>query len=335
VALRQYKLELLSIVFILLSISTSFFKQTPPDELFSFSKERAGIVHKVKDRVSLKEKPIITLAATGDVMLGRTVNYQILKNKDPRFPFKKVKDILESADIAYINLENPFTDPCPMSSTGMIFCAPPSSIKALSFAGIDVVNLANNHTKNYGQAGYDSTIESLAKESISYSDSENLATVKVGNTTLGFLGFDLVSKNLSDEKVVTKIKDAAQKVEVLIVGFHWGNEYQRKSNEIQQKYGHAAVDAGADLVIGHHPHVIQDTEEYNGVLIVYSLGNFIFDQMWSEATREGVIGVFNFKNDRLYGYEFIPIYINNFSQPEEVADSEKAEKILSSLRNNK
>jgi poly-gamma-glutamate synthesis protein (capsule biosynthesis protein) len=277
------------------------------------------------------EDSIATLVVTGDVMLGRAVNLQIDKYKDPYFPFRKVKSLLESSDIAYINLENPIVDPCPSSTTGMIFCAPTSSIKALTYAGIDVVNLANNHTRNYGQVGYNSTIEYLEKESILYNDSDNIAEMKVGNTTFVFLGFDLVSRDWKKSEVAVRVANAESNVDVLVVGFHWGREYSSKPTEEQREVARLVIDLGADLVIGHHPHVIQPIEVYNGVPIAYSLGNFVFDQMWSERTKEGVVGKYRFKDGKLFDYEFIPIYINNLGQPEVVKDSQKADKIMSLL----
>jgi poly-gamma-glutamate synthesis protein (capsule biosynthesis protein) len=333
VVLRQYKLELLSAAFILLLVFVLFLQRySPAKKLPDVSRAGDRVVGEIENKVVSKEEQIITLIVTGDVMLGRMVNYQMIKNEDSHFPFRKAKEILESADMTYINLENPLVDPCPILSGGIVFCAPTSSVKALGFAGVDVVNLANNHTRNFGQGGYNSTVKYLEKESILFSDSDNLAEIVVGETKFGFLGFDLVSKNWSDEKVRVEIKDASEQVDVLVIGFHWGREYQKRSNATQQGFGHAAIDAGADLVIGHHPHVIQELEEYNGALIAYSLGNFVFDQQWSEATRKGVIGIFNFRGSQFYSYEFIPIYINSLSQPEVVTEFEKAERILALLR---
>jgi poly-gamma-glutamate capsule biosynthesis protein CapA/YwtB (metallophosphatase superfamily) len=315
--------ELLSVLFgvllvlvVVLFLSVDFFVKKPTARKYSES-------GKIKP-----DEPTITLVTTGDVMLGRSVNLQIIKNNNPGFPFEKVASFLSPADITYINLENPLTDPCPQTDEGMIFCAPTSSAKGLTYAGFDVVNLANNHTKNFGQAGYQQTIDALNKESILYSDSDNLAEVHEGDTKFGFLGFDLVSKKMLENDIKSKIAIAKNRVDILVVGFHWGQEYSKTPSEYQRKIARLAIDSGADLIIGHHPHVVQSIEVYKDKVIFYSLGNFVFDQLWSEETRKGELARFVFKDKKLVSYGVIPIYINNFYQPEISLNSNAKSDIL-------
>jgi poly-gamma-glutamate synthesis protein (capsule biosynthesis protein) len=111
---------------------------------------------------------------------------------------------------------------------------------------------------------------------------------------------------------------------------HAGYEYQTYPNQQQKEFAEAAVDSGAELVLGHHPHVVQTTEVYNGGYIIYSLGNLVFDQMWSEETREGIIARCQFLNSEVRSVEFIPIKIENYSQPR-LANEAESDKILSRM----
>jgi poly-gamma-glutamate synthesis protein (capsule biosynthesis protein) len=119
--------------------------------------------------------------------------------------------------------------------------------------------------------------------------------------------------------------------DIIIVAFHWGIEYTDMPSERQKQLAHLAVDSGADLVLGNHPHWIQPVEIYQDKLIVYAHGNFVFDQMWSEKTREGVIGRYVFYDDKLVDAQFIPIYISSYGQPD-LAESPRKEKILETMK---
>lgn len=263
-----------------------------------------------------KNEGPITLIAVGDVMLGRSVNAKMRKLNDFKYPFLKTADFLKSADLTFANLESPFFDDCPTTNTGMIFCADSRAIEGLVFAGIDVVNLANNHLRNYGETGMKKTVELLNKDNLSIIGlNDNLVQKEIRGTKFGFLGFDLTS-GYQEEKIIKTVQGNNSKVDVLIVSFHWGNEYAQKPSARQIELAHQIIDAGADLILGHHPHVIQPTEEYQGKLIVYSLGNFIFDQPWSEETKKGLVGIFTFEDKRLISSEFKEVYIRDYSQPD-------------------
>lgn len=267
-------------------------------------------------------------------MLGRSVQARTHESGDPMYSFRYVHDFLASADITLINLENPLLDPCPTTTTGMTFCAPTSVVESLTFAGVDVANLANNHTRNYGASGYESTRTALRTNGILPSDAMDLVIVEQNDITFGFLGFDIVTSWPDEPELLARVRDADQQVDVLVVSVHRGVEYVRDPSVRERTLLRSVVDAGADLVIGHHPHVVQPVEEYRGALIVYSLGNFIFDQMWSQDTREGVVGRFTFANNMLSSYEFIPIFISRVGQPMEVVDTGQKTRILGRLRAN-
>lgn len=265
----------------------------------------------------LKEKEeVITLIAVGDVMLGRSVNAKMRSLNDFTYPFLKTASLLKSADLSFINLESPFYSDCPTTNEGMIFCADPKVTEGLLLAGIDIANLNNNHIRNYGNEGLNLTQNLLADNKIDFLGPENNFLVKeIRGTKIGFLGFDLTSGYQKD-KIIEQVAKEKDKVAILIVSFHWGIEYAPEPSLKQIELAHQIIDAGANLILGHHPHVIQKTEDYHDGQIVYSLGNFVFDQPWSEATKTGLIGIFTFQEDKLVKSEFKEIYIQNYSQPE-------------------
>ncbi|MCJ7792384.1 MAG: CapA family protein [Candidatus Marinimicrobia bacterium] len=263
--------------------------------------------------LKIKEEPSI-LMAVGDVMLGRSVNAKMRSLNDFTYPFQKTADFLKTADLTLINLEAPFYQPCPITNEGLQFCADLLAVKGLVFAGIDIANLANNHLNNYGSEGVSLTKQILQENSIGPLE-EKLIIKTIKGTKLGFLGFDLTS-GYQEEKILAIVKEAKPKVDLLIVSFHWGMEYAQEPTNKQINLAHQVIEAGANLILGHHPHVIQKVEDYQGGQIVYSLGNFIFDQPWSEATKKGLVGVFTFENKKLVKSEFKKVYLQDFCQPE-------------------
>lgn len=288
-----------------------------------------------------------TLVFGGDVMLSRVVGQKMVKYNNYNWPFEKVSDIFSRADIASINLESPFTkDDNHLVLTGSFsFDADPKSISGLNLAGIDVVTLANNHFGNQGQQGMADTFDLLSENKIEYigagknlSEAHEGKIIEANGIKFGFLGYaypdDLyvASENksgLANMDTLLAKKDVAEfkkQVDVLIVEMHAGIEYVNTPNKQQKDFAHGVIDAGADLVIGHHPHWVQITEVYKGKPILYSLGNLIFDQMWSRETQQGGIAQVVYKNKSLDSIKIIPIHINDYGQPQIVADSlEKAE----------
>ena len=262
---------------------------------------------------STNNKTQTTLIAVGDIMLGRFVNIQMLKEKDWRYPFLNTADLTSSADITLGNLEAPFFDSCPTTATGMIFCVRPEAIEGLKFAGFDVLSIANNHILNYGPKGLESTKKILSDNKISFSDPNNITIKQFNNTSFGFLSFDLIT--FPNTPVIEEVKKYSPQVDVLIVSLHWGAEYKKEPALFQKELAHQIIDAGAKIIIGHHPHVAQPTEEYKNGLIFYSLGNFVFDQPWSEETKKGNIAKIIFDGKNIKTYEEIPVYIEN-SQPQ-------------------
>jgi len=260
-------------------------------------------------------QPEIKVLVAGDVMLGRTVMGRSLDSGDPKYPFLKVAERLWKADLTFVNLENPIVTNCPRQTTSLVFCADPQMLEGLTYSGVDVVTLGNNHSRNYGQKGLDETQMFLNEKGIAATGLGSLVTKKVAGTTFGFLGFNFVDINpkSSDYDLVA---DSDKKVDVLVVGVHWGAEYQATANLRQRKIAAELVKAGADVVVGHHPHWVQDMEYLDGKPVYYSLGNFIFDQMWSEKTKEGLVVELTFKDKKLVGEKKLPIYMREWAQPQ-------------------
>lgn len=255
-----------------------------------------------------------TVLSVGDIMLGRYCNVQMLKRKDFRYLFSNTANFTSSADITFGNLEAPFLENCPTTETGMVFCARPEAIEGLAFGGFNLLSIANNHILNHGQEGLEQTKNLLSKNNIQFSDSNNLTKKELNNVNFGFLSFDLVT--YPNTQVIEKVKENISKVDVLIVSLHWGAEYQKEPGSQQKKLAHELLDAGVKIILGHHPHVTQPTETYGNGLIFYSLGNFIFDQPWSEATKQGQIAKITFEGEKIKSYEVVPIYIQTYCQPQ-------------------
>ena len=212
----------------------------------------------------------------------------------------------------------------------MIFCGDKKNVEGLVFSGVDIANLANNHIDNYGQEGIDQTLQILKENRIDYIGLDNILIKEIKGVKIAFLGFNFVGGLGNSQQVAGQVKQAKNLANLVIVSFHWGDEYVFEPNDLQIELAHLAIDNDADLIIGHHPHVVQTIEEYKGKLIVYSHGNFIFDQMWSLETQQGIVGKYTFSDNKLVDYEFIPIQIENYSQPR-ILEGEGAKQVLEKL----
>lgn len=274
----------------------------------------------------------ITLLVTGDVNLARSINLEILRQKNPQFPFLQTKKILKSTDISLINLETPLTHPCIPTASGMKFCSSWQNVSGLLSSGIDLASLANNHSQDQGTAGFKETGQVLIKNGIHPLIQDSPVQVKLKGKKLTFLAYDLIWHRFSLAEMEASITRAHAQSDLLILFFHWGNEYTSNPSEFQRQVAQVAVDSGADLVLGSHPHWVQAIENYKHHLIVYSHANFIFDQNWSPETREGIIGLYTFKDSNLSLVNFVPVYINDHFQAEP-ASGKTADSIFQRLIN--
>lgn len=230
-----------------------------------------------------------TILFTGDIMLGRSVMGASLDNNDSYYPFRKTADFLKSADITFANLENPIINNCPRHVGGFKFCTSPEIARGLLYSGIDIVSLANNHSENYGKEGFEQTKKNLTNMNIDYIGDNNLVVKEIKNTKFGFLGFNYTFGFNNLDRDLALIAGCHPAIDICIVGVHWGEEYKAVASSMQQAVSRKMIESGADIVIGHHPHWVQNNEIINGKPVYYSLGNFVFDQMWSEETKKGLV----------------------------------------------
>jgi poly-gamma-glutamate capsule biosynthesis protein CapA/YwtB (metallophosphatase superfamily) len=285
---------------------------------------------------TLSAEQVRTIVATGDVLVARQVNIHVQESQDPNWPFEKTAPLLRDADIAFINLETPLISNCPLKNSGFQFCGEASNVQGLLYAGIDVVNIANNHASNYGREGVLETHAVLGSNGLLVSGINGPVYTTIRGITFAFVGYNEVNTQLGiahvvPELIASEVAQAKNTADIVVVQFHWGVEYTHQPTRHQRELAHLAIDNGADLIIGNHPHWWQAVELYKEKMITYSHGNFVFDQMWSQETREGVVGRYTFYNNRLITAEFIPIIIYDYGQPQIAVDPVKRDTILSSM----
>ncbi|MEK9186325.1 MAG: CapA family protein [Patescibacteria group bacterium] len=303
------------------------------------SQNRKKDINAILTWLESEESPSIkgaSLIFVGDIMLDRDVEKSVINNGgDFSFLFQKAGFIKEY-DIAFGNLEGPVSDKGGDLNNLYSFRMRPEALSALKEAGFDVLSVANNHTGDWGKNAFEDTLFRLEKENIlavggglSKSDAARPKIIGVNELKIGFLGFSDLGPNwlkaaqdkagilITDESFVEIVGEAAKEVDALIVSLHFGEEYQKIHNKRQEYLSRAAIDNGARIVIGHHPHVAQDTEEYKDGLIAYSLGNFIFDQDFSEETMKGAaLEIILAKNGTIKSSQIKTIQLNRFYQPE-------------------
>ena len=290
------------------------------------------------------EKKTISVVLVGDIMLNRGVEYMMKTegNGDFRFPFSKIAKDLKKADILFGNLEGPISDKGIKVGSIYSFRAEPEAIEGLTFAGFNLISLANNHAFDYGREALEDCLAKLSKAGIDYVGAgfnegeayggRTPVIKEIEGTKIGFLAYTNLGpeswkaseKNsgiawISEkdfEKIKKDIENAKSQADILIVSLHAGEEYAAEPTQFQIEFSKAAIDAGADLVIGHHPHVVQKSEKYKDKWIFYSLGNFVFDQSFSQETMRGKILEILIKDGKIN--ELIPkkIKLNNYFQPE-------------------
>jgi len=261
-------------------------------------------------------------------MFSRAVRREILAARDPALPFRKMAPMLAASDIAFVNLESPFSDQGPYREGGLIFHAAPDMIAGLKLAGIAIASTANNHSRDCAAHGVEFTVAWLRAHGIepvgsgeSEAATHNGIVLERHGIRFGFLGYTYDQSNgnwkdvdpriaLADPKAVCRDVIAIRKrADVVIVSMHHGIEYTLKPTAAQVAFAHAAIDAGAKLVIGHHPHVVQPSENYRDGLIFYSLGNFIFDQYHREETQHGEVVQISFVGRNILATHVMPVKI--------------------------
>jgi poly-gamma-glutamate synthesis protein (capsule biosynthesis protein) len=234
------------------------------------------------------------LLFVGDIMLDRLVRDTIDRNGLP-YIVENIQPLFVDLNAAVGNLEGTVTDNPSISAkdySKLKFTFASTTLPQLKGLGFTGVSLANNHALDFGPAGYDETVKNLEENNFFFFGSplnnKNLSTIqKINGESLCFVGFHALY-NPSTKSVLDEIVRIKPECTFLIVFAHWGVEYKQYESDAQRAAAHEFVDAGADLVLGAHPHVIEPVEIYKDKAIFYSLGNFIFDQGFSLATRQGL-----------------------------------------------
>lgn len=298
---------------ILRNYSDNPFSQTTETFVKSESASNAQLIdyyNKGQEAAKSQTPKQASFIMTGDIMLSRTVGQKIKQSGNVFLPFQKMADILNSTDFNFANYEgaisgNNFITP----HDSLVFNVPPDFNQGLSKYNFQIVSLANNHAADQGPAGIKYTKDYLSKIGITgigtgqdKAEAWQGAIKDINGLKIAFLAASYASANdngQSDNYMVARTKDMEslrdrvaelrQNADVVVVSMHSGKEYSREPNSSQQEFARAAIDYGADLVVGHHPHWIQTMEVYKNKKIFYSLGNFIFDQEWSQNTKEGLV----------------------------------------------
>lgn len=304
-------------------------------------------------------KYTVTLNAVGDIMLARHVG-RLLETNGQDYSLKLLGPSLAEGDITFANLESPIAESGqPLPGKQICFRAKPDAIESLKLGGFDVVSLANNHALDYDSPALLETIERLTESGIKVigagadiTRARQPAIIQQNGIRIAFLAYsDLADIYFSHKyprahratkdlpgvapmvlnDILEDVRAVRQQVDLVVVSLHWGVEYVDQPSKAQREMAHRLIDEGVDLILGHHPHWLQGLEVYHDKLIAYSLGNFIFDQNWSESTREGLVLQAELDHNGVQKARVRPVFINQ-SQPQWATDN-RQEKLMNQVVN--
>lgn len=299
------------------------------------------------------EKKSITISFAGDVTLG---NYKgspyggtfdnEFENQDGNFDyfFENVKHIFSEDDLTVVNLEGPLTTATDAKVKKFAFKGDPSYVNILKSGDIEAVTLANNHSEDYYDQGMTDTKAILDDNNISYFGLGEKSIVETNGVKVGLLGYNGWPENYTEanlESMKNDIENIKKDADMVAVYFHWGIEREYNPNKIQKDFAYNAIDYGADLVVGSHPHVVQGIEQYKNKYIVYSLGNFCFGGNKNPSDKDSMIyqQTFNFENNKLVSIDIpniIPCSISstkgrNDYRPS-VLDGQEQDRVMSKIK---
>ncbi len=344
--------EEVSIIDLLPSITTT--TDAPLDPAATTEPSAQPVQTIPPDRVFNNNLQLIVTAA-GDMTIGGdvrkrgdTIFERELKKQDGdlHFLMRNVKDIFASDDLTLVNFEGTLTTaPVYKSNNQFVFSAPPSYVEILKEGSIEAVALENNHILDHGEAGRDETIRTLEEAGIVWSDSTHVGVYTINDVSIAMLTYLHYREKVEDmlTSVPQAIRNAKAQYDIVIVSFHWGAELDYKPNRNQINLGRAAIDAGADLVLGHHSHRINPIEKYKDRYIVYSLGNFSFAGNTKPSDMSTFLFQvrFNVKPDSVEtdGFRIIPMRIssrtdyNDFA-PTPFTDQRLIDNVINVLKSN-
>jgi poly-gamma-glutamate capsule biosynthesis protein CapA/YwtB (metallophosphatase superfamily) len=289
----------------------------------------------------------IVVSFAGDCTLGTDPAFRMdtsfparLKQQkgDYAYFFKGVRPVFAADDLTLVNLETTLTTASQMAAKKFRFKGDPSYVRILQEGSIEMVNIANNHIHDFLDRGFKDTLQALKDGSILYSGEGNITihTVKgIRIASLGYTGWDDSGK----KRLCEDIEKARREAELVAVSFHWGEERVHYPNKVQKELGRLCIDLGADIVVGHHPHVLQGVELYKGKYIVYSLGNFCFGGNANPSDKDTMIfqGLFSFREKKVEKIEgrMIPCSISSVKKANDyqpvLLEGREAERVLQRL----
>lgn len=247
--------------------------------------------------------PSLTLALLGDVMLGRSVH-------PTSETFTYLEPFMASADLTLANLESPLTDVPIETKSDYALCAPPANVKYLAEAGFDLLSLSNNHDLDCGKKGLLETQSTLTNAGLGFIGPEPVYR-SIDGIDLAFFAFDATTQ-FDTGAAVQSVRAARATGAVVIVSIHWGAEYQTGASTSQKQIAEQLAEAGATLIWGHHPHVLQPAEWINNrkTLVLYSLGNALFDQYGLQSTRQSALVLVTLNSNGVNEFRAIPFVID-------------------------
>ncbi len=290
----------------------------------------------VSSGTSLSTEPQIRLMFVGDIMLSRLVGKEIAASGDWRYPFLNIASTTSSADITFANLETTVSSRGHKIGSEFSFRSDPRALEGLPYAGIDVVSIANNHIWDYADDAFLDTQRHLREVGIAYAgggsnyeEAHTAALLNAKGTRVAYLAYtNLLPKFFTrpasvpasasyDDwaRVERDIVKAKQEADIVVVSYHWGTEYETHHNVEQEEIAKKTIDVGANLVIGSHPHVQQEIEQYKNGWIAYSLGNFVFDQYFQPEVMESRIFEVDLAGKTIVGAKVIPVDMGRQAQP--------------------
>jgi len=295
--------------------------------------------------------PTITVVAVGDIMFSSAPG-RLVKSRGPKAPFTSTRKILSGADVTVGNLETSLSKRgAPIRGKAFTFRGSPRAAKGLQWAGFDLLSLANNHARDYGSLALKDTLRTLDGAKIAHAGAGKNrkaawqpAIIKRNGATIAFLAFSQITPTnfsatssragtaytMNRSAVRKAIQKASKKADYVIVSFHWGTEKDYSASKRQIADGRSAIRAGADLVLSHHPHVIQGVEFYKKGLIAYSLGNFVFSP-GSAAGRDSMILRMTLSPSGVSKVSAVPVHIGSNGKPT-VQKGSSAKRIISIIR---
>ena len=291
--------------------------------------------------------PVVRLVAVGDIMFGDSPQVfgfgvaSMIRSHGPQHPFRHVRQMLRDAEVVVGNLETVIATAPPESAfADRVYRGHPGSVDGLADAGFDVVSVCTNHMMQHGQSAFEECVGLLSAHGLEVVGAEcpahavtNLSVLERNGLRLGFLGYNFrpiqyftappAWRAPDAELIAADLARVRDSVDVLIVSLHWGDEFIEHPAPAQVALAHQLVDAGADVILGHHPHIVQGVERYRGAVIAYSLGNFIYDQ-WQERLRRSCMLRLTIRGARDIDCILEPLLINGIHQPIPYAESERA-----------